>query len=539
MASAKLTHEERKEAADAAFDALDAAKHQGTALRTYLDEKYPGASKAFKEEALARAAEAHESHQRLTRIYTQYEGKTTKSGGRVAGPGRPKGSTKVAGLDTVRSEGNRQADALYAQHAVLIGRLADAEVAGHTKVASKLKAELDESLEKALPVQKRTQGGVRYLVGKLQLNGEDKEAQAQAIRRIAIERVKQKALQHVASPAARLKHDDFEESTFNGLKSDLEKEAVGAREKARKAKVLEAQDSQKKARGLLGRFKDPNKLRTEYAKLGLIYNEEDSEEDQLKVLRSAYKKKADQKEKRRLAFSRESPGTDRFTARLRRRQGPLGAFIGIFFDLNYKARMVAAVALAVGVLFIPSGILAFAGWSIAAAAMVIISGVYSVFVNAIRATVGILLGVINLVFAFFGGLLVGLAELIVGGVAQGHVETCSTGEKSSFCSGREIIAEGLVPPSELNALSIKLLDPSKIQPTASSTPIIVHLVNFLGWEDFSLDFLWGGIMQRFEGWVVDGNIYLVLAAFFVPTALIAWAIYAWFVRPSLKVAGVN
>lgn len=231
---------------------------------------------------------------------------------------------------------------------------------------------------------------------------------------------------------------------------------------------------------------------------------------------------------------------------LRVRQiGILGTILSAIRLVDVQAKRVAVGGLLLGILFVPVGFLTFAGWSIVAAAMVLLSAVYFVFLNIVKVISAGAVGFINLVFSFLASASIALAEPVL--LFMGKAKTrCTfadgtqTEEAYAFCSGRIVASEGLVPASALKAIDIPLLDPRKLMPTMNPKPLIQYAAEAFGFTGLDL----GSFFARaFNGPIADfiagGSIYRVILVFVVPTVLLGGWAYVALVRPALQAAGVK
>lgn len=224
-----------------------------------------------------------------------------------------------------------------------------------------------------------------------------------------------------------------------------------------------------------------------------------------------------------------------------RKQGPIGAFAAVTRLYNRQARRLSLIGLIVGVLFVPLGFFTFSGWSIVALAMVITSAVYFVLLNIVKVLASIIVAGINATF----GLLIGL---VVSGVEQAlrllhkTPTACDVGQSTvvtTFCSGHQLAAEGLIPASELRAINISLLDPERLKPTMSTKPLIQAFGEWTGLYRIDLSSVFAKAFGvRFQDWLEHGNLYAVIALFFLPLTAVAVLAYWKLVRPALQDSGV-
>lgn len=230
------------------------------------------------------------------------------------------------------------------------------------------------------------------------------------------------------------------------------------------------------------------------------------------------------------------------SARVARRQGPVGAFVGILRVLNERARFVALLGLSLGILFIPMGFFTFSGWSIAALAMVIISTFYLLILNGVKAFASLIVNAVNAFFTFLGTVVVKGTELVLRGFGK-DAQDCfgESGELiaySEFCNGHQMVAQGLVTAGELKAIDISLLDPNELKPSMDTTPLIQRVMK---WFEIDVDlgsFYAKVLGSRFTDFVEGGNIYVVMATFLIPTIVILGLGYFKLVRPAMVAGGV-
>lgn len=322
---------------------------------------------------------------------------------------------------------------------------------------------------------------------------------------------------------------------------------AAAEEAAEKSRVEKGQAVIKDPQSWFSRKRDRHRwrpkgeqaVRDQMEAHGLVYREDLSQTDNEKVLIAGKKKKWS--ERREGFYDRVEHGTksgNGLTERLRRRQGPIGNFVSVLSLMSTNVRILTVVGMLVGILFIPTGFFAFAGWAIAAAAMVVVSMLYTVFVNLVRAAASWFLAGINLVYTWFGGVMLKVSEWVIGWFVPATECTDLPGVTSTFCTGREVLAEGLVPASELDALKIKLLDPSKFQPTIESQPLVVAVAKYVGFDGFSMDWLWGGLSTRMQTWVEGSSVYAIVFWFAVPAVILGGLFYVKLIRPALRANGV-
>lgn len=218
-----------------------------------------------------------------------------------------------------------------------------------------------------------------------------------------------------------------------------------------------------------------------------------------------------------------------------RNPGFLGTMLSSIRTLDAQARRLAIVGLLVGLAFIPVGFFTFAGWSIVAVAMVIISAAYFVFLNAVKVVASLVVTFINTVFSVIGGAIVSVTERLLILLPGDNKGDCGY----EFCSGREIMSDGLIRADALKAINISLLDPEKLKPEMNTKPLIQYLGEWTGLFRIDLGSFFARVFnEKFTSFVADGSLTKVVLLWFVPTAVILGVAYLKIMRPALRDAGV-
>lgn len=222
-----------------------------------------------------------------------------------------------------------------------------------------------------------------------------------------------------------------------------------------------------------------------------------------------------------------------------RQQGFIGTFLGGLALANNNVRLLLMVGLLVGLAFIPIGFFGYMGWAIAALAMTLASGIYFVLVNVVKFVASGILIFVNFVWNVVGVTVVKAIEGTLA-VLRKPATTCTDGRSSTFCQGYDLLNEGLLSSSALEALNVSLLDPNTIRPELSTETLLGFILRKSGASDFDPGAaLFGPLARKTQEFADSGNPFLVMAIFLIPVVGIGFLVWRYYLKPYLSATGVT